>query len=115
MCFDGEINMVWIDYDRHTKHIRNFYDVDGNPLGYVSDVPADYSIPFVKPNNYDKMLEVAKVLSKPFPHVRVDLYNVEGVIYFGEMTFSSWGGFVVFNTPELDRIWGDLIDLNKIM
>lgn len=112
MCFNGIPQMLWIDHNRHTNHVRNFYDLDGNPLSYESDEPADYSIKFIKPDNYELMLEIVKVLAKPFKHVRVDLYNLNGKVYFGELTFSSWGGFVVYRTPELDKIWGDMLQLN---
>ena len=111
MCFNGKPEMLWVDYNRHTHHVRNFYDLDGNPLGYESDEPADYSIRFEKPENYERMLEIARVLAKPFRHVRVDLYNVNGHIYFGELTFSSWGGFVAFRSEELDAIWGNMLPL----
>ena len=111
MCFNGKPEMLWIDYNRHTNHVRNFYDLDGNPLDYISDVPADYSIQFQKPQNYEQMLEIAQTLAKPFKHVRVDLYNVNGKVYFGELTFSSWGGFVVYRTPKLDDIWGEMFDV----
>lgn len=107
MCFNGEPTMLWMDYDRYTRHIRNHYDLEGNPLYYVSDVPADYNRTFIKPENYDKMVEIARKLAKPFPHVRIDLYNLNGRIIFGEMTFTSWGGYVSFETPELDKIWGE--------
>lgn len=112
MCFNGEPTMIWIDYNRYTKHVRNFYSLDGTPLYYESDVPTDYSIPFIKPPNYKKMIEISKLLSTNFPHVRVDLYNIDGRILLGEMTFTSWGGYVSFGTPELDELWGNHLKLN---
>lgn len=113
MCFDGKPKTLWIDYDRHLGHKRNFYDLDGNPLGYTSDVPSDYKIPFVKPENYDEMLTIVNLLCKGFPHVRIDLYNVNGCIYFGEMTFSSCGGCVYYETPELNDKWGMYLNLKQ--
>ena len=113
MCFNGEPIMLWIDYDRNTKHIRNFYDLEGNPLYYESDVSANYNVPFEKPENYERMVEIARCLSKPFPHVRIDLYNINGRIIFGEMTFTSWGGFVLFKTPELNNIWGNRFSISN--
>ena len=52
------------------------------------------------PKNLDKMYEVAERLAKPFPIVRVDLYNLDGKIYFGELTFTSLGGLMNYYTPE---------------
>lgn len=114
MCFNGEPTMIWIDFDRYSKHIRNYYSIEGEPLYYESDVPTDYSRPFIKPKNYDKMVDIAKILSKDFPHVRVDLYNIEGRILLGEMTFTSWGGYVSFGTTELDELWGKSFDLKTV-
>ena len=44
-----------------------------------------------KPENYEDMIEIAKLLSEDFPHVRVDLYNLNGKIIFGELTFNASG------------------------
>jgi len=52
-------------------------------------------------------------LAKPFPVVRVDVYNVGGKIYFGEMTFTSLGGLMDYYTEEFQQLAGDLIDLNN--
>ena len=66
------------------------------------------SRPFPEIENYDKMLEIAKTLASDFGYVRVDLYNVEGKIYFGELTFSYSGGRFPFNRQadeELGSWW----------
>ena len=114
MCFNGKPETVWIDYDRHTNHKRNFYTIEGRPLYYVSDEPADYSITFSKPDNYEEMIKIAEKLSKGFPHVRIDLYNVDGQILFGEMTFTSWGGCSYFGTSRLNKMWGDLFPFDFV-
>jgi hypothetical protein len=58
------------------------------------------------------MLETAGKLAKPFPCVRVDLYNINGKIYFGEMTFTSLGGLMDFYSDEFQLMAGSMIDLN---
>ena len=58
------------------------------------------------------MVEIAERLSKGFPEVRVDLYNIDGKIYFGELTFTSQGGFMDFYTPEFNRKLGELVDMS---
>lgn len=65
-----------------------------------------------KPENFEEMIAIAEKLAKPFPVVRVDLYNINGKIYFGEMTFTSLGGLMDFYTDEFQKMCGDLIDVN---
>lgn len=57
------------------------------------------------------MLEVARRLSKGIPHIRVDLYNINHHIYFGELTFYTCGGFIPFTSEEYDRTIGDMLQL----
>ncbi len=68
--------------------------------------------PLAKPENLDKMLEIVENLAKPFPCVRVDLYNISGKIYFGEMTFTSCGGLMDYYTDDFQKMAGGMIDLN---
>lgn len=65
-----------------------------------------------KPKNLDMMIEYAKKLAKPFPQVRVDLYNIDGKIYFGELTFTSLGGMMNYFTPQALMEMGDNIELS---
>ena len=59
------------------------------------------------------MIELAEKLGKGFPHVRVDLYNIDGKIYFGEMTFFHYSGFTPFEPVEFDYSFGEWISLNN--
>ena len=63
------------------------------------------------PKNFKKMKELAKTLSKGMPHVRIDFYEINGKVYFGEITFFHWGGFVKFVPQEWDEKLGDLLEL----
>ena len=65
----------------------------------------------LRPNNYEKMIELAEKISAGIPHVRVDFYNINGKIYFGEMTFYHWSGFKKYEPEKWDRIFGDYIKL----
>ena len=65
---------------------------------------------YKKPENLSRMIEIARILSQDFPFVRVDLYNIHGKIYFGELTFYPWSGYVKFNPFEFDEKLGQLLD-----
>ena len=93
LCFDGVPYYCWVDCDRYTNHTRNVYDMEWNLMPWTQGGYKNSSVSVEKPENFDTMVEVAKKLSADFSHVRVDLYNVEGKIYFGEMTFTNGSGF----------------------
>lgn len=100
-CYAGMPKYIIVDVDRYIGHKRNFYDIEWNNLHIESDCPkANRDIP--KPKNLDKMLMVAGKLSEDFPYVRVDLYNIDGEIHFGELTFYPWSGYVQFEPDSFD-------------
>ena len=100
-CYNGVPKYIIVDVDRYIGHKRNFYDIGWNNLYITSDCPA-CNREIEKPSNLDKMLEVAEKLSEDFPFVRVDLYNVEEKIYFGELTFYPWSGYVQYTPDSFD-------------
>ena len=101
LCFNGKPEYVVYDVDRFTNHKRNIYDTDWNNLNIASDCPCS-DIEFSKPDNLDEMLDIARILCEDFPAVRVDLYSIEGKIYFGELTFFPWSGYVQFTPDSFD-------------
>lgn len=112
MCFNGEPRIVWVDMGRSSNHRRNFYDINWNPLHVESDCPmSDY--PVEKPSSLNKMLEIASVLSKDFPFVRVDFYCFDDRVYIGEMTFYPWSGCVNFKPDSFDFELGKMFKLPK--
>lgn len=109
-CYGGVPKYIIVDVDRYIGHKRNFYDTKWKNLHIESDCPkADREIS--KPENLDRMLQIASTLSEDFPYVRVDLYNVDGEIYFGELTFYPWSGYVQFDPDEFDYKLGSLFQL----
>ena len=78
------------------------YDIDFKklPVYRCDERRAEYAVP--KPKNYDEMVEIARKLSADFPHVRVDLYNIDGKIYFGELTFYDGSGYFHYDPDEFD-------------
>ena len=114
LCFHGEPKYIIVDKDRYIDHKRNFYDTDWNRVDVTTDHD-QFDTPYPKPKNFDEMLRVARVLSEDFPFVRVDLYNVEGKIYFGELTFYPWTGYVQFTPDSFDFELGELMDCSSFM
>lgn len=92
-CFDGKVYYCWVFVQDDNERYGNVYDLDWNlqDWRFRDRKNTPYNVP--KPPNFNHMVELATLLSNGFSHVRVDLYNVDGVIYFGEMTFTSSGGF----------------------
>lgn len=119
MCFDGEPRLLFLDLgvinsNRTYNHNypRNIYDMEFNLLPVLETRPnAEYQVE--KPQNFERMVEIARKLSKPFPFCRVDLYNVDGQVYFGEITFYHGGGCNNIQPEEWDLKIGSWIDLNN--
>ena len=65
----------------------------------------------IKPQNYDKMVELSRKLSQSNNFLRVDFYNINGKIYCGELTFYPCSGFLPFKPEEYDKILGDMLIL----
>ena len=101
ICFEGIPYYVVQDISRFKEHRRNIYDMNWHDLHITSDCPCSIES-YSRPENLDEMAEIAKILSKGFPAVRVDLYSVRGKIYFGEMTFFPWSGYVIYDPDEFD-------------
>ncbi len=109
-CYDGHAEYIVVDVDRYIGHKRNFYDREWNNLFVTSDCPAaDREIP--KPENLEEMISIAERLSEDFPYVRVDLYNVDGRVYFGELTFYPWSGYVQYTPDTADFLFGNSFEL----
>ncbi|WP_157447327.1 ATP-grasp fold amidoligase family protein [Catenovulum agarivorans] len=107
----GQKFFLQVDYDRQTKHSRCIYDEFGQVTEISLNKPSNQQ-PLPQIKNYTKMVELALKLAEPFDYVRVDLYNLDGHIYFGELTFAHGSGFRKFTPQKYDREWGDLWELS---
>lgn len=107
LCFGGKPHYVIVDKDRYIDHKRNFYTTDWVRVRVNTD-HEQFEDEYPKPENFDIMLKAAEKLSAEFPAVRVDLYNIEGRILFGELTFYPWSGYVQFTPDEFDFHLGSL-------
>ena len=108
-CFNGVPTYMYCTV-KGGEVFENFYDMDFNVVninhGFKRHVPE-----FDKPIQFDKMKELATRLSKDIPFVRVDFFEVDGKVYFGEFTFYDWGGMNPFAEAAQDLELGDLIKL----
>ncbi len=108
LCFDGKPYYCWVDLGRFGNHTRNVYDLNWKLQPWNQYTYGNSANPIPKPKNFDKMVELATSLCQGFSHVRVDLYNVDGTIYFGEMTFTNGCGFDRIVPDEYDFTLGEL-------
>lgn len=102
LCFDGEFRYLWVDKDRYSDHKRGFWDKDLNFLKNVESDHPTFDIEITLPININEMIDIAEKLSKGFPFARIDLYNIKGQIYFGEITFYPWSGYVKYTPDSFD-------------
>ena len=112
-CFDGKMQAMFIATDRGSNKEEtkfDFYDKDFRYLPFTNGHP-NSNIIIEKPKSYEKMIMLAEKISKGIPQVRVDFYDIDGKIYFGEVTFFHWSGFKKFEPKEWDKIFGDWIKL----
>ena len=113
-CFNGKVGFITIckgiahaDFaDRTNDH----FDPDFNYVPFWVNYKHAKVRP-EKPKEWDKLIELSEKLAAGIPYVRVDFYAVDGKIYFGEMTFYTWNGFMKFEPDEYDRILGDMVTL----
>ena len=106
MCFNGKFRSLWVDKGRYSDHHRGFWDENLNFLEGVYSDHDTFAIPPTLPENMNEMVKIAEKLSEDFPYARVDLYNIKGRIYFGEITFYPWSGYVRFTPDEFDFTLG---------
>lgn len=114
-CFNGKMQLFKIDFNRLNYHQANYYDKSGNLLRFGEKVcPPNYNKVLEMPINLNSMIKLAENLSKNIPFLRVDFYEMNSKIYFGELTFYPASGFGKFEPEEWDRKLGDLIDLSLV-
>jgi len=114
MCFNGQVKCLFVCLNRNSSNGLNvdFYDMDWNPMPFERHYSSSgTTIP--KPKNFDMMVEFAKKLSKDIPFVRVDFYETNGQLYFGELTFYPGSGYEEFKPESYDYLLGSWIGCLK--
>ena len=118
-CFHGAVEAIQVDIDRFRDHRKNFYDVHWQLLPFTWSWwgpngplwPQGRAVE--KPPQLEEMIAVARTLSMEFDYVRVDLYNCQEKVYFGELTLHHGGGWERFDPPSWDLYFGSKLDLGR--
>lgn len=109
-CFNGVPKVVLIVTDRSSDCRFDYFDMDFNHLDIYKSHPNSDAV-IEKPEMFEEMKEIAAKLSQGMKFVRIDLYQINGQIYFGEYTFFAGGGFSLFKPDKWERKLGDWIEL----
>lgn len=115
-CFNGEPKLCQVIGNRRTNETIDFYDMDWNHIpGLVGLNPNVSNSPIVhnQPQTFETMKEIACKLSSSIPFARIDLYEINGNCFFGEITFYPNGGLGRFYPQKWNEIIGSWIDLNR--
>lgn len=113
-AFDGVVRALFIATERQTAGEDtkfDFFDMNFRHLD-LKHGHMNAKTPPRKPVNFEKMKELAAILSKGYPQMRIDFYEVNGKIYFGELTLFHHGGMVPFQPPKWDKVFGEWISLD---
>lgn len=114
MCFNGKVKCSFVCSNRNSKQGLNvdFFDLDWNKMPFERHYKNSKEN-ISKPKNYELMIQLSEKLSTNIPFVRVDFYEINGRVYFGELTFYPGSGFEEFSPEKYDKILGDMLELPK--
>ena len=113
-CFNGKPQFIEVSSEIESKKFRSYYDVSWQRFSFGRVGIPIYEEDLNKPTNLEKMVQIATKLAGNFPFVRVDLYNIEGKILFGELTFYPADGRHPFYPGKYNKILGDMMRLPKV-
>ena len=109
-CFNGKPEIMFVATERSSDCKFDFFDMDFNHLN-IENIHPMSGKDIQKPETFDEMKEIAAKLSQGMKFVRIDLYSIQGKIYFGEFTFFHGGGFWPFFPEEWEYKLGNLIEI----
>lgn len=113
-CFNGEPKLVLVISGRDTNLQYCYFDMDFNVMPMMDKGMKLPEVKPTKPKNFEKMVELVRKLCVGMPYVRLDLYNIDGNIYFSEYTFYSAGGFELFEPYKWNITLGEWIDITNV-
>lgn len=109
LCFNGKVDNIMVCVGRFSADgvKYHFFDRAWKYLPYCpyEGINAD-NVNVPRPDTLDEMIKIAEILSNDFPQARIDLYEICGTVYFGEITLYPQSGFDTDITPECDILWG---------
>jgi hypothetical protein len=107
--FHGRVHFVhWLTARGTPEYGGRYLDRDWQPAGFRSLKYPTLDVMPPRPASYDTMLWIAEEIGRDFPFVRVDLYDVDGEVFVGELTFTPTAGYHLFDPPETDLMLGQL-------
>ena len=111
-CFNGKVKFYKVVFGRFVEHHANYYSPEGNLLPFGEQgLEPDFNYPIKLPSNLDEMISIAERISQGEPFLRVDLYNINGKIYFGEITFFPGSGLLPWTHKETDVEIGQYLEI----
>ena len=115
-CYGGSPEYFMVSYGEADHHVRNHkFNMELESIDYLfKENPTVNLKDIVLPSNMNEMIQIVERLCKPFQHIRVDLFNIDGKIYFGELTFFSGAGFINIKSKEYSQKLADKICLEKV-
>ncbi|HBC31526.1 MAG TPA: glycosyl transferase [Clostridiales bacterium] len=116
-CFNGQPKFSYVQYNIYEPngtiepHFIDYYDIGWNLMPFERGEYKNSGKLIPQPENYDEIIRISKILSKDIPFVRVDFFNVNGRLYFGELTLSPGGGMDKFYPESYNDLFGSWITL----
>lgn len=115
---NGELKFVYVSVDREGENCRNIYDSEWNPLyfdwsGTDKKAKSRRGREVPAPPSFEDMKKMGGIIAQEFPYVRIDYYDVDGKLFFGEITLHHGGGFDVFIPEEYDLFYGKMLSLDN--
>ena len=115
LSFNGKINYLYVIADRilGAGAEFGFFTRDFEQLPYTRNDERPLTRKLKRPDNFDELIQYAEILGKKFPHARIDMYDQNGIIYFGEITFFDGSGYMVYDPDNFDFVLGNEFELPK--
>lgn len=118
-CINGKVEFIYVSIDREGSNKRNIYSRSWEPLYFTwahkgKDIDHMRGEEILPPESLTTMIDMAERIAKDFKYVRVDFYDVDGVLYFGEITLHHGNGTDIFTPEEYDYKYGGMLDLSDL-